>query len=219
MISGRIDITDDIQIIQNIIFGTPEDKGVLIVNLDEDIRMEHPSVVGGGCLLPPPEALEAEINGDGALYDQIYTKWMFSSYVYQYMTVLITALYKGRNIIIYAPDLRNRESVTVSKLMMQFYENFGLKIGILNTNDQFQYNPAFIPIWCCMMLLIGSITPLEFLILYPVNTAINRFDVIQILFNELKPVEPTYEANLAWLYKRIAITKEKPNVIDVFYKA
>jgi hypothetical protein len=66
---GRLDITDNIILIRELLTSLAD--STVIINLDEDNKLEGDIVVQGTLLLPPPEAMIAEQDGDAVLYDSI----------------------------------------------------------------------------------------------------------------------------------------------------
>lgn len=189
ILKGTIYVTDDINIILNV-----PDNTVRIISLDEDnqINPNDPNVIVGTCLLPPTECLIAEADGDEDLYNINYMNYMNSPYIQEFVGALISALYKGTSLILFAPQMKQNLSIT--KLREMFWGFFGIGIGIANS-EICNYDPRCIPIWLNMIYSANVISAQEFLIQYPEDVPINNL-VLYKLFDELKPVGDTQQIRI-----------------------
>lgn len=188
---GRVDITDNLQFVyETIQSGNPN---VVVINLDEDNQqlMHSQNVLGGTELLPPPEALMAEIDGDEQMYDYIYSMHFGDPFIAQYVTALIAALKVGKSLLMYYPTLDPSETKTVPKLIDQFWKNFGIGIGLLGHNDGvYDYNK--LPLWLRLLYLGRMIGYKEFLFDYPQGNAIDG-PVMELLLQDIRPFTTTFQ--------------------------
>lgn len=166
---GMIDITDDKNFVMNTIAqNLPQ---VTIINLDEDIKFESPAVLGGQCLLPPPEAIMAELDGDEPTYDLIYNRHLEQTFQVQYITAMISALHMGRSILLYYPSLDVSESKTIEKLINIFWTKLGISFGIIGRGPCL-YNDKFAPLWMSMMYDAYMIDCWDFMTYFPVGVPV-----------------------------------------------
>ena len=188
---GRVDITDNLQFVyETIQSGNPN---VVVINLDEDNQQLRNSrnVLGGTELLPPVEACMAEVDGDEQMYDYIYSMHFGDPFVVQYVTVLIAALHQGKSILMYYPTLDPSETKTVPKLISQFWNNFGIGIGLLGINDGV-YDISKTPLWLRLLYLGRIIGYKEFLIEYPQGNALDG-PIMELLLQDIRPFTTTYQ--------------------------
>ena len=186
ILQGTIYITDNINLIMDII--DMKDPNTVVINLDEyneSIKGEY--VIQGAELLPPPGAVIAEQDGDVEAYDFIYESWYNESPIQLFITGIIATLYKGKNIIIYYPELNNPESISAKKMMSMFWNRFGIGIGIVNISRVvFDYLKT--PLWLNMMYSHRVIGAYEFLFIYPEDAKIQEPEM-RLLCEDIRPTE------------------------------
>jgi hypothetical protein len=102
VLTGRIDITDNPIIIRELLNSLAD--STVIINLDEDNKLEGNIVIQGTMLLPPPEAIIAEQDGDEYSYDTILNEYYNIPDMQMFVTGIINMLYRGNNILFYYPD-------------------------------------------------------------------------------------------------------------------
>lgn len=175
ILKGTIYITDN----YNIVITVP-DSSVKVIALDEGefINPNDPNVIVGSCLLPPPEALIAEVDGDEDLYNFHYMNHLNSPYNQQFIAALIGALYKGTSLLLFIPQIK--DNFTVGKLREMFWGFFGIKIGVAGI-DECAYDPKCIPIWLNMIFMADIISPNEFLIMYPSDAKLDNTVIYKII--------------------------------------
>jgi hypothetical protein len=115
ILKGRFGITDNFDFVRDLM--NVQDSGNIIINLDEDTKFVGNNVITGVVLLPPPEAVMAESDGDEVAYNFILQDYYMSPQVQLYVTGILRNLYLGLNIILYSPDVHSKESVTVPKIL------------------------------------------------------------------------------------------------------
>lgn len=215
VLNGRIDITDNIILIRELLQSLAD--STIIINLDEDNKIEGDIVVQGTMLLPPPEAIIAEQDGDGLLYDSILNDYYNIPDIQMFVSGIINMLYRGVNILFYYPDLNPAESVTVPKLLNLFWNKFGIGIGIINVREG-MYNNKNIPMWLNMLYSVGAIEGYEYLSKYPKDAVI--LDVfLTKLIQEIRPADETIKKKGETIYRLRDRLHEKPTVREALIKA
>ena len=101
ILNGTMYITDNPEVIYNIPLNQPNIK---IVNLDEDgVLMNNDAMLVGTCLLPPVQAKIAEADGNEMLYDTIYNNHILEPHQQEFISALLSYLYKGGNLLFFLP--------------------------------------------------------------------------------------------------------------------
>ena len=214
-LTGRIDITDNlpfvVQAVQN------QDPSVVVINLDEDsqqLKKCH-NVLGGTELLPGVNALMAEIDGDEQTYDYLYSMQFQDPFVVQYVSAIIAALHIGKNILMYYPTLDPAETKTVPKLIDQFWNNFGIGIGLLGYNIGV-YDNTKINIWAKMLYTARVIGPMEFLASYPGECSLDG-PIMELLLADIRPVADDFDKGIAYILSLWKHIKAKPDLKIPFH--
>lgn len=211
---GRIDITDNIVLIRELLCSLAD--STIIINLDEDNKIEGEIVVQGTVLLPPPEAVIAEQDGEEFVYDNILNDYYNIPDIQLFVTGIINMLYRGVNVLFYYPDLNPAESVTVPKLLNLFWNKFGLGIGIIGMRDSI-YNYKNIPMWLNMLYNVNAVDAYEYLSKYPIDATI--FDnYMSRLIEEIRPIDEGSKGKINTIYRLRERLHEKPGVREVFVK-
>ena len=127
VIKGTAYITDNPEIIYN----TPMNSNTRIVSLDEDdVLVKNDAIITGTCLLPPVQAKIAEADGNEQLYDTIYMNHLLEPYQQQFISALISFLYKGGNLIFFLPEIGYTN--TMEKFIALMYSRYGIHIGLID---------------------------------------------------------------------------------------
>lgn len=215
VLKGTIDVTDNLGLVQSI-----PDTSVRIISLDEENRISpnNPNVIIGTCLLPPMEALIAEVDGDEDLYDIHYINHLNSPYVQEFIGALISALYKGMSLLLYAPMMN--ENISIRKLRQHLWSLYGIMIGVAGL-EPCSYDPRCVPIWLTMMYSANVIYPEEFLLYYPEDASINRV-LIDKLMVDMRPVGNCYDDRFKVIKKYQHSIKKNPKtqmaIIDLRFE-
>lgn len=212
ILKGTMYITDNINIVMNV-----PDSSVRVIALDEGefLNPNDPNVIVGSCLLPPPEALIAEVDGDEDLYNLHYITHLNTPYNQQFVSALIGALYKGTSLLLFIPQIK--DNFTVVKLREMFWGFFGIKIGIAGM-DECAYDPKCIPIWLNMIFLADIISPNEYLIMYPDNAKLDNscvFKIIAILQLYGSCQKDRYDAVERYRQRLKKNNKTQPAIFDI----
>ena len=214
LLKGRIDITDNIFLIRDILNSLAD--STVIINLDEDNKLVGDIVIQGTMLLPPPEAIIAEQDGDELTYDNVMNDYYNIPDLQLFVTGIINSLYQGINILIYYPDLNPAESITVPKLLNLFWNKFGIGIGIIGAREGF-YNYKNIPMWLNMLYNVDAINGYQYLTMYPTN-AIILDGFMSKLINEIRPIDKGSKGKINTILRLRERLHEKANTREVFIK-
>ena len=127
------------------------------------------NVVSGTCLMPPPLAMMAEIDGDAERFYELYTEHLLSDVQVDFLSVIIGFLHQGGNITLLIPAGFEEPWVNILYNHMSTY--YGIYMGTETT--QFGYNMAFDNMINDILYSGGFISPMEYLkshdihVLYP----------------------------------------------------
>ena len=207
---GHADITDDLNLVQQMLITTPTTK---IINLDMDTKFDNPNVIGGGQLLPPPDAMIAMANQDERQFDMIYSEYYSTPDIQQMVTIIIAYLYKQGNILFYTPILKdNTENIIIVKFLNIIYDYFGLGIGVVGQN-QFVVNNNMETIWNNLLYTNMIISPNEFLFNHPIGIQI-AIPILEMLKVDMKNVlfDISDDEMEKHIYRLVKQFKEKPNL-------
>ena len=101
-------------------------RSAKVVVLDENNPFGNLNdVIMGTILLPPYEAMSAIVDGEDKIAIDIYMDYLNGSTQDMFICVLIAALYKGVNILLYVPE---DESFFVYGLLVRF-TIYGIQVG------------------------------------------------------------------------------------------
>lgn len=204
-LSGHIDITDNIQFVTDLIMNPVH--GMVIINLDEDVRLKGDNVIGGAELLAPPDAMQAEVDGDEQLYDAIYLNYFNQPNINQYMMGIVHFLYEGGSIVMYYETLDINGSKTIAKLLNIIWMKYGIGVGIAGQAPG-RFNEQYLPLWLSLLYQAGSIGVDQFLAQYPVGVAIDDSTMIRLI----QEIHPYSADNRKYIYDLIKLRKQKPRV-------
>lgn len=104
-------------------------KVVYIVEEPVPRFKSHPAIITAGALLPPMEAIQAELNGNLFESNAIYERYLLSEEANMYISILIAAAIKQIPIgIMFGRDELNMQ---FPKMFIDFiYKAYGLVIGV-----------------------------------------------------------------------------------------
>lgn len=137
MVIGTINMVTDINLAMQCY--SQGCKVIMIAECKDNI----PGVINMPILLPPYEALCAEIDGDINSYTAIYYNYLLGTpEAYYSMLTIAMAVLRGVNIILY---IENGDNLSHAKALSDFFEQkFGIHIGCQTSN--FAINPEYIPV-------------------------------------------------------------------------
>lgn len=212
LLKGNIYITSNKAIIDNTDLNLNK-----VVLLDEEGIIENPprDFIGGTCLLPPIQARIAEIDGDEEKYDMIYSDYLLQPFQQQFISAIISFLYKGGNLILFLPDFGYNN--TIKKLIQHMHIIYGIHIGNIDVQDPVQancyYDERCTPIWLNLIFMADVMTPEEYLYNYPIDAAITTDAVRNKLLDLMKPMGDTIEERMKTIETYRARLKVVPKLI------
>ena len=211
---GNIYITTDKGIVYETLNTRPDIK---LVNLDEEnkLRIDPNRYIVGSILLPPVEAIIAEVDGDEQKYDFIYNAHISSDIVREYIACLLAFLYRGGSVLMYFPD--EDYNNTLKKLLYFILINYGVHIGIIedqDPNNQICYldNRYDGLILDLIYFYTGIIDWREYLFQYPINLPIKE-SIMDIILNQMKPFGNTYKEKIDTVLRIRERIKKNPKII------
>lgn len=162
-LKGDINITFDINRVYNLL--SINNHINKIINLDEDTKLNHPDVVVGSCLLPPPECMMAEVDGNESLYDSIYGEYSSTPYIAKWYNTLMASVYIGNRIIIYHPPVDASESKMMIKFLSMFRNITGVEVGCLDYREPSKTitTPLYFTHWSDIFFSMDVMDVYEFL--------------------------------------------------------
>ena len=216
LLRGNIYITDSLDVIYN----ASTDGSIKIISLDEDnILPESKDILGGTCLLPPLEAKIAEADGNEPLYDRCYINHLMAPYQQQFISAIISFLYKGGNLILFLPEIGYNN--TMNKFIQHFFTLFGIHIGIIGEQDPRKANcysdTRCIPIWLNMIYSARVISVFEYLYMYPVDALIDNQEVLMQIITELRPYGQSINEKINYIKHFHKAIHKNPKVIPAIY--
>lgn len=217
ILSGDIYLTDDIDLVHNIM-SYPPSSGYKIISLDEDgvIDITNPNVIGGSILLPPIDCLIAEQDGDEAEYDRIYDNFFHTQDIFYFMAAIIESLVVGVHLLMYYKSV-DADCMTTNKLSEHIFKNYGIYIGNLRCSAPFYYLEDYTPMWVYSLYKCKFISPYEYLYNMPMGVNIPE-DVMEELIDEIKPYATNNMNARAFIYDMLVKLKDKPNLICPLFK-
>ncbi len=200
ILKGTIYITDD----PNIIYNIPINSNTKVINMDEDdILVNTDAMLVGTCLLPPVEAKIAEVDGNEALYDSIYASHLLEPYQQQFISAMLSYLYKGGNLMIFLPEIGT--TYTREKFIYHLFSRYGVHCGLVgHPNPQISncyYDNRCIPLWLNLIYSVNVISATEYLLNYPVDATINNNMIINKLIDELNPYGNTINDKINYILR------------------
>ena len=181
------------------------DKGLLanahcygfkpIAIVESESVLEIPStdnIQVASILLPSYDAVSAYLDGNLPLFQSMYFGQLSDRNCDEFITLIMLALYRGNNILIYISSDEIKE-LPYPKVLSMYLENiYGYYPprqypGDQNILGEYLHNQAYDPLILCKMYQYSFIDSEEFLNVYPPNIDI-PFDVVNKLMYEESPV-------------------------------
>ena len=173
MIFGSIYIYNDIEGAFNTIA-----NGAKLIVMSEEIPFDKydPNIISGTCLLPPPIAKMAEIDGDAERFYELYSEYLLSDVPVDFISVILGFLHKGGNItMLVCCDINEPWLCAFINHFMMYY---GLNLGSIVS--PFSYNPAFDDCINGILYSSGIETPYEYLYNHTPGIPIPDYELTQL---------------------------------------
>lgn len=135
-------------------------------------------------LLPPYEALGAEVDGEMELFQQIYFDHLSKQLPNELITIILRALYNGKHILLFlTPSEYEMAYMKYFRIFMQMC--YGLYIGDINT--QFMFDENYTEPYITTLYMNNLMSYNEYLMMMPrLFTLEDNFPLIK-LCNDLNP--------------------------------
>ena len=215
ILKGNILLTTDKNIIMETLHMRPDIK---IISLDEDneLGLDPSVVIPGTILLPPPEAMIAEVDGDEQKYNMIYSSHLLSEPVKEYMSSILAFLYRGGKLLLYYPDTDYNN--TIKSMLFFILITYGIHIGIINDpnpdNASCYFDANLENIQLDLIYYYTNIIDWrEYLYNYPPNCIISN-QIANILLNQINPYGNSLKEKLEVINRLRAGIKKNPNLIN-----
>ena len=208
ILKGDMSITDNIDFIRDIIYSPPNDN-VKVISVEEvpTIDTSLPNVIGGAFILPPIDAMMAAANGDEEAFYNLYIDHMNTAPVMDFVSLLISALYRGISLILFFPV----DDLDLKKYILDiFWKRYGIMIGEIGIRPC-QYDITATPIWLESTFETGIIDPIQFLQLYPKEADIQDRMIYKLVM-AINPIADTYQEKANYINSLKFKLKEKPNL-------
>lgn len=161
LIKGQLGATFDIGLVQ-VVAPEPNTKIVFVgdsVGYEDIIKMYN--MVHGSILMPDYPTMEADINGDNTEFHQRYYTLLETEVPRMFFASLFTALYQGKNIMIYFPK-EAKDLKYPYALLSYIASMYGIQAAI--DSVRFQLSPAIVNV-AYVMYYFNLILPNQFIIL------------------------------------------------------
>lgn len=215
ILKGDISITDNIDLIKNIIVSGS--CNVKVIDLEEvpTIPTESPNVIVGNILLPPIDSMIAAVNGDEPLFYKTYADHFNLVDVHEFICIMVTYLYRGGNFIIYYPE---DELNLKDKILEMFWKRYGILIGETNIRPA-SYDESCTPMLLEMIYSIGGMSARDMLMYYPADAMMSDNLILRLIY-DINPFIGTdsYPDHVRYILDLRMKLKEKPNLIIPFFK-
>lgn len=215
ILKGNILITDNKDIIMKTLNMRPDIK---LISLDEEnsLGLDPSVVIPGTILLPPPEAIIAEVDGNEQKYNMIYQAHLLSEPVKEYMSSILAFLYKGGKLLLYYPN--SEYNNTMKNMLFFILILYGIHIGIIGDPSQDNatcyYDANLDNIQLDLIYYYTNILDWkEYLFNYPPNYPIPD-QIMNILFKQINPYGNTFNEKLEVINRLRAGIKKNPYLIN-----
>lgn len=216
ILKGSIYITSNVDVVYSYPVGV-ENK---IISLDEDnvIPIDDQNIIGGSCLLPPMLAKIAESDGNEYDYEMLYKDHLLAPYQQEFLSAIIAALYRGKNILLFLPELGY--TFTRDRFCLYILQLYGIQIGILDIENDVLvqkvpclYDPTSTPIWLNLIYEARVINGYEYLANYPIDADLKANQkILNLLISELKPYADTIQKRIDIIIDLHKKLHKNPNI-------
>lgn len=171
------------------LMNNPNDQ-IQILSLDESLP-PSPGVMVATILLPPPIAMIAESDGKAEEFYRIYSTYLGTKDVADFVNAMICFLFSGGNLILYIPPVF-QDSAFVPMLFQYFYQAHGLKIG--TKEEAFWYDNKYDPINYDILYSLNVMDAYTYLSVYPMSflsmSPCEKQLIGNKLYQDIKPLIP-----------------------------
>ena len=192
-------------------FATSGGKIIYIVDQPDPRYRMHPALVSAGILLPPIDAINNELDGKIPEACMIYTNYLMTEEVYQYIIILVAAAVMGNPIgILFGKDELNMQ---FPKVFIDFlYKQHGLVIGIEGAVTPY-IEEEYMNLNLAILYRNNIINYKTFMEKHPANYPILYHLVLDRMMQDVKPPVETMEECIAYFNMSMDNTKKNRNRI------
>lgn len=160
-------------------------KVIYIVEEPKALFIKHPATITAGILLPPVEAINAELDGFGDAAYSMYSQYLDQTEAAIYVNIILAAAISGNPIgLMFGKD---ELELQFPKMFINYlYNKFGLVIGITNKVQPY-IEESFMPFVLATLMIADMIDYPTFIMLHPANYPILPM-VIPKLVQEVRPI-------------------------------
>ena len=145
-------------------------------------------------LMPPYEALVAELDGDMKLFESLYfTHLSTLKIATTFIALIVRALFDGKNVLLYLTPEESKMAY-IQFFLIYFKKYLGISIGTFNGNDC-AFDTNYTPVILNLMLLNDILSYQKYLKFYPEDKPL-PVEVVHKLSNVMDnnlPINSTYE--------------------------
>lgn len=211
IINAKMQFTTDCNMALSIMSQQPNTKCVFVGDSmgRYDTLFDNYGVIPASVLMPDYMCMEADINGSIQEFQNKYYYYLQTEEPKAMMATLITALYKGINIVIFVPQ--EASGLRYPKMLLSFIQNFhGIVVESRQLGVAFAYNPAYDKNNADFLYSYSLISPAEYLML-----AGPRFDMLsKLCFDTKMTFAPNTPPERVWQYfnewRENMLTTNKP---------
>lgn len=152
----------------------------------------HPAITTAGMLLPPIDAIQAELDGNLAVAETIYSQYLLNTEANIYINILLAAAIQQVPVgIMFGRDELNMQ---FPKMLIDFlYRNYGMVIGVANKLSPY-IEVEYMPIVLAILYMADMIDYKTFMEKHPPLPIMGNMVLSKMVMEENPPViEKTYE--------------------------
>ena len=152
----------------------------------------HPAITTAGILLPPIDAIQAELDGNLAVAETIYSQYLLNTEANIYINILLAAAIQQVPVgIMFGRDELNMQ---FPKMLIDFlYRNYGMVIGVANKLSPY-IEVEYMPIVLAILYMADMIDYKTFMEKHPPLPIMGNMVLSKMVMEENPPViEKTYE--------------------------
>lgn len=170
------------------------DPRMRVITITEEIQF--PNCIDGIILMPPSNAIRENLNGNSMGFKQIYRNYLYSPGPSEFISAVLKALIKGKNILLYL-TVDEYKSGFFNVLFDRFKE-IGIFIG--TSKRKFLFDPKKIPIILDLLYMTGYINVKELMAFMPPKVWFSKNELQKLLYEFPLPCDTQDENSVALAY-------------------
>ena len=149
---------------------------VLVISEDIPVNPSDPNTISGSCLMPPPMAMMAMIDGDAERFYEEYSEYLLSDIPVDFISVIVGYLHTGGNLSMLLPA--GLGEPWVCALLNHFMTYYGICIG--TAMSQFSYNMQYNDCINDIIYSSGMESPYEYLVNHTIGMPFPNHILMQL---------------------------------------